>query len=99
MRRILLRLMPKIPIWDQDEILAHARAAPGLRHAAPETALWLSAAAFIRHVHTDYESLLEDGWGREAARHFVLPAINEILAQWGCRRRISAEEDDVLTGN
>jgi hypothetical protein len=88
----LLRLMPGIPAWDRAEVVGHALAAPGLRKATPETAAWLSAVAFIRHVYTDYDTLLNDGWGAEAARHFVLPAINAVLAEWGCRRRVSGED-------
>ena len=49
----LRRLAPRVPDFEAAEIVAHARASPGLRHAAPETAAWLSAVALISHLHTD----------------------------------------------
>jgi hypothetical protein len=87
-------LVPLCPAYDRDEIAGHARTAPGLGKAAPETAVWLSLVAHIRHVYTDYEDLLADGYGIEAARHFCRATINRVLTDWGCRRQVSGEEPD-----
>ncbi len=91
----LTRLLPGAPAWDRSEILGHALASPGLAKARPEAAAWLSAVAHIRHLHTDYDTLLDQGYGPEAARHFTLTAINAVLADWGSPRRLDpAAEDD-----
>jgi len=90
----LARLLPAVPAFDRTEIVDHALLSPGLLRASPEAAAWLSAVAHIRHVHTEYDALLEQGYGVEAARHFTLTAINDTLAEWGCRRRLSADEGD-----
>ncbi len=89
----LLRLAPRVPKFEKGDIVAHALASPGLRRAAPEAAAWLSAVALIRHLHTDYDALLADGWGVEAARHATLAALNAVLAEWGARRRVSGAEE------
>jgi hypothetical protein len=89
----LLRLAPRVPKFERGEIVAHALASPGLRHAAPEAAAWLSAVAHIRHLHTDYDDLLDDGWGVEAARHATLEALNAVLAEWGAKRRVSGADE------
>ncbi len=90
----LLRLAPGIPKFERGEIVAHALASPGLRRAAPEAAAWLSAVALIRHLHTDYDDLLADGWGVEAARNATLEAINAVLEAWGAKRRVSGTDAD-----
>lgn len=84
----LRRIAPGIPAYDRDAILDHAVDSAGLRSASPEAAAWLSLVAHIRHVHTDYQDLLDDGYDPDSARHFVLDAINAVLAEWGCRKRL-----------
>lgn len=75
-------------------ILDAAEASRGLRTAAPEKAAWLACLAHIRHRLTDYDQLLAEGYGPEAARHFVLSEMNAVLADWGARRRIAAAADE-----
>ena len=41
---------------------------------------------------TDYDELLEEGYDRDSARHFVAGEIGAILGGWGVRRRLSAED-------
>jgi hypothetical protein len=89
----LALLIPGAPDYDMAEVVDHALASPGLRKAAPETAAWLSLVAYIRHTYTDYDSLLEDGYGLEAARHFCRAEINEVLGAWGSRRLVADDED------
>lgn len=88
----LRRLLPRVPPAEAGLILDHAQDSKGLRAASPEAAAWLSAMAFIRHALTDYDQLLDEGYDLESARHFTLDAINEILAEWGARRRVGQED-------
>ena len=91
-------LAPRIPEFEAEAVTDRALASPGLRHAAPETAAWLALAAYARHVLTDYDALLADGYDRDSARHFVLDDLNAVLAEWGSQRTVSGEaehdEDD-----
>jgi hypothetical protein len=88
----LRHLAPRIPDFEFGAVIEHALASPGLGRAAPEPALWLSMTAYIRHVFTEYDALIDDGYDVESARHFVLDASNAKLAEWGVKRRIAAAE-------
>lgn len=90
----LRAIIPGLPPRDRDEIVENALASRGLRQASPQAAAWLSAVAYIRHAFTDYDDLLADGYGEEAARHFCLDQINQVLADWGCRKRVRGEEEE-----
>lgn len=92
----LRRLAPGIPRFDLEAAADHGIDSPGLRKAAPDTAAWLSLVAYVRHVHTDYDALLEDGYDADSARFFVVDAINEVLGDWECRRRVSGEDAEEL---
>ena len=70
----------------------HALDSAGLRTAAPEAAAWLSLVAYIRHAHTEYDSLLAEGYDQDSARFFVLEPMNEVLEAWGARRRVAEDE-------
>jgi hypothetical protein len=84
----LLALAPRIPKGDREMILDHCALARSLRALPPGSAVWLAAVAHIRHRYTDYERLLEEGYGTEAARHFTSGAIDEVLSEWGATRRV-----------
>lgn len=92
LERALRHIAPRIPDHEFASVVDHALTSTGLRGWGPETALWLSMTAYIRHVFTDYDFLLDDGYDVESARHFVLDEMNEKLAEWGVKRRI-AETD------
>lgn len=95
----ILALAPSIPVRDLAEVAAHALASKGLGTAVPEKAAWLSLVAYVRHNFTEYEAMLDDGYGVEAARHFCLEATNRVLAQWGARRLVdgsAADGEDVI---
>lgn len=79
----LRRLAPRLPAFEARAALDRALLSPGLRHAAPATAARLALTAYARHVFTDYDELLDEGYDRDSARHFVLDALNETLAGWG----------------
>lgn len=89
--RIAEHLRALAPLADDRDLAAvldHALHSRGLRPAAPPTAAWLSLVTWIRHNLTDYDDLLAEGYGAEAARHFCREQINEALTTWGCRRRL-----------
>jgi len=85
-------LAPDIPDHEFGAIADHAMDSPGLRNAAPETAAWLSMDSFIRHVLTEYDSLLEEGYEQESARHFVASDMQAVLKEWGVRRPLNPSE-------
>ena len=87
----LRQIAPRIPRHEFEAVIDHARTSPGLRGAAPGTAAWLSLVAYVRHVFTDYDSLLAEGYDPDSARFFVLGEINAILAEWGARRLVADE--------
>jgi hypothetical protein len=87
----LRRLAPRIPGHEFGAIIDHALDSPGLKAAAPESAAWLSLVAYVRHVMTDYDALLAEGYDADSARHFVLDETNAVLEEWGVRRRVGEE--------
>jgi hypothetical protein len=89
---VLRRLAPRIPPHELGAVIDHALDSRGLASAAPETAAWLSLVAYVRHVLTDYDELLEQGYDVDSARHFVAAEIDATLARWGVRRRVRDEE-------
>ena len=88
----LKRLAPKIPPHELGAVVDHALDSRGLRSASPETAAWLSLVAYARHVFTEYDALLAQGYDRDSARHFVIDDIVAALQAWGVRRKLG--EDD-----
>lgn len=88
----LRHLAPHIPQFEFGAVIDHAEMSPVLSRSVAETALWLSMTSYIRHTFTDYDALLDDGYDVESARHFVLEAINDKLAEWGVERRVQDKE-------
>lgn len=88
----LRRLAPRIPAHEFAAVVDHAVDSAGLKVAAPETAAWLSLVAYVRHVFTDYDELLQEGYDHESARHFVAAEMAEVLSNWGVRRALTAED-------
>lgn len=85
------RLAPKMPRHEFEATVDHALLSGGLRGAAPETAVWLSLVAYVRHTFTEYDSLLEEGYDQDSARFFVRADMEEKLRDWGCRRPLVAD--------
>src|SRR6187397_2927594 len=88
----LRHLAPRIPKHEFGAVIDHALASRGLRDATPETAAWLSLVAYVRHALTDYDDLLAQGYDKDSARHFVAEAMQAVLAEWGVRRPLGAED-------
>jgi hypothetical protein len=90
--KALTLLIPGTPFIDAEPI--RERAAKRKYKLLPvSTAVWLAAVAHIRHVHTEYDALLEDGYERDAARHFALDDINAKLTEWRAARLIDPSEE------
>ena len=88
----LRRIAPKIPAHEFGAVIDHALDSKGLRTAAPEAAAWLSLVAYTRHVFTDYDELLTQGYDRDSARHFVMDDMAAKLTEWGVRRTLGEED-------
>jgi hypothetical protein len=88
----LRRLAPRVPAHEFGAVVDHALDSRGLNKASPEAAAWLSLVAYVRHVCTEYDELLQQGYDRESARFFVADEIEAILSDWGVRRRLAAED-------
>jgi hypothetical protein len=88
----LRHLAPKMPAHEFGAVVDHALDSRGLRSATPETAAWLSLVAYVRHALTEYDDLLTQGYDQDSARFFVAAEIERVLAEWGARRKLGADE-------
>lgn len=88
----LRRLAPRIPAHEFEAVIDHAMDSRGLSTASPETAAWLSLVAYLRHVFTEYDDLLKQGYDQDSARFFVLADIEAKLTEWGVRRKLNQED-------
>lgn len=87
-------LAPLIPRYDREAVLDLAEDSPGLRHASPQAAAWLALTSHVRHTHSDYDQMLDDGYDTDSARHFCAQAMIDTLVSWGCRKRLDASIQD-----
>ncbi|MBX3576798.1 MAG: DUF2293 domain-containing protein [Rhizobiaceae bacterium] len=92
--KALTALLPMAPYADTEPIRAEALA-QHMRTLPPSVAVWLAAVAHIRHVHTDYETLLAEGYDRDAARFFVIDRINEVLTSWRATRLLDPDDAEI----
>lgn len=88
----LRRLAPNIPPHEFGAVTDHALDSDGLASVAPEEAAWLSLVAYVRHVFTDYDDLLAQGYDRDSARHFVAAEMEAVLRGWGVRRPLGSDD-------
>ncbi|RWL21790.1 MULTISPECIES: DUF2293 domain-containing protein [Mesorhizobium] len=88
--KALTALLPLAPYADMEKIRADAGAVH-MKSLPPTIAVWLATTAHIRHVHTDYEKLLAEGYDRDSARFFVMEQTNMVLTRWRATRLL---EDD-----
>jgi hypothetical protein len=77
----LRRLAPRIPSHEFAAVVDHAVDSPGL-----------NVALYVRHMFTDYDELLREGYDQDSARFFVGSEIAEVLDSWGVRRRLTSED-------
>lgn len=90
--KALTGLAPGIPYADAEAVKTNA-ASRHLRSYPPGISVWLSLVAHIRHRHTEYDTLLADGYDLESARHFVMNDINAVLTGWRATRLVRDVDD------
>ena len=88
----LRHLVPRVPAHEFGAIADHALDSETLKSASPEAAAWLSLVAYVRHVFTDYDALLTQGYDRDSARFFVADEMAAVLKEWGTRRGLGADD-------
>ena len=91
-RKALRALAPGIPLSDAEAVVTLAERRH-MKDLPPSTALWLALGSHVRHVHTDYERLLGEGYDRDAARFFVLDQVNAILTRWRATRLLDPDDE------
>ncbi|MER8440584.1 DUF2293 domain-containing protein [Mesorhizobium sp. M1312] len=91
--KALTALLPLAPYADMEKIRADAGAVH-MKTLPPTIAVWLATTAHIRHVHTDYEKLLAEGYDRDSARFFVMEQINIVLTRWRATRLLDDNEEE-----
>ena len=91
--KVLTTLIPMAPYADAEKI-REAAGARKMRELPASIAVWIATVAHVRHEHTVYDELLEDGYDRDAARFFVVNEINDTLTRWRATRLLDADEDD-----
>lgn len=92
--KALSALTPMAPYVDMEKIRTDSLAA-NFRTLPPSIAVWLATVAHIRHEHTEYDTLLSEGYDRDAARHFVVDDINDVLTRWRATRLLDPDDDDI----
>ena len=89
----LTALLPLAPYADIEKIREMA-SARDMRELPPSIAVWLATITHVRHEHSGYDALLQEGYDRDAARFFVIDEINETLTRWRATRLLEAEESE-----
>ena len=91
--KALTVLLPQAPYADIEAIrdIASARK---MRELPPSIAVWIATVTHVRHVHTEYDALLAEGYDRDAARHFVVNEINDVLTVWRATRLLDADDGE-----
>lgn len=88
--KALTALIPLAPYADAEPI-REAALARDMRELPPSIAVWLATVAHVRHAHTEYDRLLDEGYDRDSARHFVVDEINAVLTRWRATRLVEEE--------
>ena len=91
--KALTALLPIAPYADI-EAIREAALARKMRELPPSIAVWIATVAHVRHVHTQYDQLLDEGYDRDAARHFVIDEINAVLTTWRATRLVEEDEEE-----
>lgn len=91
--KALTALIPLAPYADAEAIreLAGQRK---FRDLPPSIAMWIATITYVRHEHSDYDALLDEGYDRDSARHFVIDPINAVLTTWRATRLLDPDEDE-----
>lgn len=89
----LTALLPLAPYADMEKIRANAGAVH-MKTLPPTLAVWLATVAHVRHVHTDYDRLLAEGYDRDSARFFVVDQTNAVLTRWRATRLLDPDDEE-----
>jgi len=89
----LTTLLPLAPYADIEKI-REMSSARDMRELPPSIAVWIATITYVRHEHSAYDSLLEEGYDRDSARFFVIDEINEVLTRWRSTRLLDSDEAD-----
>lgn len=90
--KALTGLLPMAPYADMEKIRSDAGAVH-MKTLPPTIAVWLATIAHVRHMHTDYERLLTEGYDRDSARFFVIGQTNDVLTRWRATRLLETDDD------
>ncbi len=93
-RREALRALAPLISFDEAEAVLQAANAGTLRELSSTSAIWFALLARARHVHTEYDQLLREGYDRDAARFFVREAMEAKLTEWGCARSLPDGDEE-----
>ena len=88
LRDAMRELIPLVPLASFTAIFEHTKSAH-MQTLSPVDAVWLATISHIRHQHTDYDQLRDDGYDKASARHFVLDDTNDVLSEWGATAQIT----------
>lgn len=91
--KALTVLLPMAPYADMEKIRSDAGALH-MKALPPTIAVWLATVAHVRHVHTDYEKLLSEGYDRDSARFFVIDQTNGVLTRWRATRLLDPDDEE-----
>lgn len=91
--KALTLLIPMAPYIDAEQIRQDA-ATRHMKTLPPSIAVWLATIAHIRHQHTEYDRLMNEGYERDAARFFVLDEVNAVLTRWRATRLLDPDNED-----
>ena len=95
--KALRALIPLAPYADFEPI-AEAIKSRHMLNLAPVDAAWLATIAHIRHMHTEYDQLRDEGYDHDSARFFIVDDTNEILSDWGATRLLDNNETENQSG-
>ncbi|KAJ5100045.1 hypothetical protein N7532_007046 [Penicillium argentinense] len=89
-RALLCQEFPSMPDDDLESVLNHAflkgsRRVGRTEMVTDKTKASLAVEAHIRHVHTSYDAILQNGTNRVNARKQVLPRVQAIKEAWETR--------------
>jgi hypothetical protein len=90
--KALTALLPMAPYADMEKIRSDAGAVH-MKTLPPTIAVWLATIAHVRHMHTDYERLLAEGYDRDSARFFVIGQTNAMLTRWRATRLLDSDDE------
>ena len=65
-----------------------------MRDLPASIAVWIATVTYVRHEHSSYDTLLAEGYDRDAARFFVVDEMNETLTRWRATRLLDPDDSE-----